>query len=361
MGAMTFVPSFLYSQLIYKPTYPTGDCSGQTIIVTGSNVGLGFEAAKHFVRLGANKVILAVRTESKGEDAKATIIESLKVDTSRVEVWKLDMSSTASVKAFSERVNHLGRLDAIVENAGVMTNDWKMIEGNESTIMVNLIGTILLALLVLPKLRESGIKFKTENKLVLVGSDLHLLARFSERSIKGKSIFEALRSEEASNMSDRYVKIVHHITELLLALLMVPWYRYMTSKLLLLFACRSMAEKNPVSPSSPVVINYCNPGMCHSEIDRDNRGKLSALAVNTATSIFARTTEVGGRTYVDAVVTSGQESHGEFVNNCAPAKYVTRMKYCNPKCAPADICASDHRLLPKAKKAGNFKNIVGMN
>ena len=48
-------------QLFHRPEYPTADFSGKTIIVTGSNVGLGKEAVKHFVRLGAKKVIMAVR------------------------------------------------------------------------------------------------------------------------------------------------------------------------------------------------------------------------------------------------------------------------------------------------------------
>jgi NAD(P)-dependent dehydrogenase (short-subunit alcohol dehydrogenase family) len=201
---VSYVPGFLYQQLFYTPVYPTSDCSGQVIIVTGSNVGLGLDAAKHFVRLNAAKVILAVRTESKGEDAKKQIIDSLGADPSRAEVWKLDMSSNASVKAFADRVNRLDRLDAVVENAGVMTENWSMMEGEESHMKVNLISTFLLALLLLPKLRESGRKYRKEGKLVLVGSDLHLVAKFQEQNVKGKSLFEALNTESVSNISDRY-------------------------------------------------------------------------------------------------------------------------------------------------------------
>lgn len=38
---------FLYSQLCVTPEYPVQSFSGQTVIVTGSNVGLGLEAAHH--------------------------------------------------------------------------------------------------------------------------------------------------------------------------------------------------------------------------------------------------------------------------------------------------------------------------
>ena len=203
-NAASFVGGFFYQQLIYTPKFPKADLTGQTIIVTGSNVGLGLDAAQHFVRLNAAKVILAVRTESKGEDAKRTIINALGADSSRVEVWKLDMSSDQSVKNFADRVNQLDRLDAVVENAGVMSTEWKMLEGDESHIKVNVNSTVLLALLVLPKLRESGRKYKREGHLVLVGSDLHLMAKFKERNVKDKTLFEALNSEQDSDISDRY-------------------------------------------------------------------------------------------------------------------------------------------------------------
>lgn len=40
-----------------KLPYPDVDCTGRTIVVVGANIGLGKEAARHFVRLNASKVI----------------------------------------------------------------------------------------------------------------------------------------------------------------------------------------------------------------------------------------------------------------------------------------------------------------
>jgi len=111
---MGFFLTFLKSQLFAKLPYPTADFSGQTIIITGSNTGLGLEAARHIVRLGAAKVILAVRTISKGEAAAKDIIESTKVKENVIEVWQVDLSSYESVKAFGARVQTLERLDGVV-------------------------------------------------------------------------------------------------------------------------------------------------------------------------------------------------------------------------------------------------------
>jgi len=67
--------------------YPSSNWEGKTVVVTGANVGLGLEAGRHFVRLGAGKVILAVRSLDKGKRAQNSIEDS----TARnhgVEVWQ---------------------------------------------------------------------------------------------------------------------------------------------------------------------------------------------------------------------------------------------------------------------------------
>nr|POF15594.1 short chain dehydrogenase sol3 [Quercus suber] len=112
---------------------PLGRCSGKTVIVTGANTGLGKEAVRHFVGLGAAKVIIACRSTSKGEDAKRDIETSTK-RTGVIEVWELDLADYASVQAFAKRVQGLERVDAVLENAGISTTQYKFVGGNESTI-----------------------------------------------------------------------------------------------------------------------------------------------------------------------------------------------------------------------------------
>src|SRR5271154_1508588 len=116
---MGFVTQLLYSQFLFTPPYPTHDFSGQTVIVTGSNVGLGFEAARHFARLNCAKLILAVRNTSKGEAAKESILTTTKRTDDCIEVWPLDLLSHESVKAFAKRAQSLERIDVLLENAGI--------------------------------------------------------------------------------------------------------------------------------------------------------------------------------------------------------------------------------------------------
>ncbi|KAG9952900.1 NAD(P)-binding protein, partial [Aureobasidium melanogenum] len=286
--------NFLYSQLFVTPQYPEQSCKGQVFIVTGANVGLGFEASRHLVRLGAEKVILACRNLEKGEAA----VKDIEKSTKRIgvaEVWLLDLSSFESVKEFAKKVDTLPRIDAIVENAGINTKEFKLFESNESTITVNVISTFLLALLVLPALKRSSQKHNIQPTLTIVASEVHHWTNLPERN-KGDSIFDALATPELSEMRERYE----------------------VSKLMDVFCTRALVEKT--SPSYPVTINTMNPGFCYSELSREYNG----FAFRLLYKLLARTTEVGSRTLVAAALAS-HDTHGQYMSDCMveePAKFV---------------------------------------
>ncbi|KAI4724983.1 NAD(P)-binding protein [Aureobasidium sp. EXF-10728] len=290
----TSILTFLYSQFFITPKYPDQSCKGQVYIVTGANVGLGREAARHLVRLGADKVILACRNLEKGEAAVKDIEQSTK-RTGVAEVWSLDLSSFESVKEFAKRVDTLPRIDAIIENAGISTTNFKVFEGQESTITVNVISTFLLALLVLPALKRSSQKHNIQPRLTIVASEVHHWTDLPERN-KGNSIFDALATPELSEMGQRYP----------------------VSKLMDVFCTRALAEKT--TSSYPVTINTMNPGFCYSELSRETNGLVFQLMYK----LLARTTEVGSRTLVAAALAS-HDTHGQYMSNSLvepPSKFV---------------------------------------
>lgn len=197
---MAFLLDFLYSQLFVSLPHPQGDFTGKTVIVTGSNVGLGLEAARHFTRQNAEKVILGVRNLEKGEAAKRSIEETTG-RTGAVEVWQLDLSSYESVKQFVRRAEGLKRLDVVVENAGIATDKYVLAEDNESTITVNVVSTFLLSLMILPKLRHTATQFNITPHLVIVSSEVHSFTSFPEKS--SPNILKTLNGKETANMKDR--------------------------------------------------------------------------------------------------------------------------------------------------------------
>ena len=288
MPGLEYIPHFLHSQWLVKPGYPSRSFAGQTVIVTGSNQGLGLEAARHIVRLGAEKVILAVRSIDKGNAAKREIEQS----TGRpgvVQVWSLDLQSYDGVKKFAARTTQeLTRLDVLLENAGISTSKWTLAENQESTITTNVISTFLLALLLLPKLKESAQEFGIKPHLVIVSSEVHYFSGLPHRKEKYGPIFETLAKKSQFKAGDSYF----------------------TSKLLVVLIIRQIVEEE-AKFGYPVIINNINPGLCRTGLARD-----AGWAQYIAFTVFhARSTELGSRTLVDAA-SFGSESHGQYLSDC---------------------------------------------
>jgi len=60
---------FLREQLCGMPPMVEADLTNKTVIVVGANAGIGFEAAKHFANMNPGRLILACRSQQKGEAA----------------------------------------------------------------------------------------------------------------------------------------------------------------------------------------------------------------------------------------------------------------------------------------------------
>lgn len=166
-----FVAKFAKDQHEHLPFVPTQeDCKGRTFVVTGANTGLGFECAKHLVALSAGKVILAVRSLEKGNEAKARIEADTGIQ-GVAEIWTVDLGSYESVKGFVKKLSTLERLDVMIENASVAMVDETFEEGLETSLTVNVVSTFLMATLILSKLQETGKKFGGLPHLVIVGSN----------------------------------------------------------------------------------------------------------------------------------------------------------------------------------------------
>jgi NAD(P)-dependent dehydrogenase (short-subunit alcohol dehydrogenase family) len=181
-----------------------GDAAGKTYIVTGANVGLGLETAKHLVSSSAARVILAVRNTEAGKRAKSEIERETGIK-GVAHVWQLDLSSYASVKAFAAKANkELDRLDVLVNNAAVAIDQFELSEGLELSVKVNVASTFLLGALLFPKLIESGKVYGFKPRLVFVVSALGLTAKDDLHNLKNdKSILQSLSDPKQAKMSTR--------------------------------------------------------------------------------------------------------------------------------------------------------------
>ncbi|KAK2759647.1 short-chain dehydrogenase reductase family [Colletotrichum kahawae] len=287
---------FMRSQFKKLP-YPSEDCGGRTIIVTGSNVGLGLEAARHFVRLNAGKVILAVRSTDKGEAAK-TDIELTTGRRDVLEVWPLDQASFDSVKEFAARADKLPRLDYVVLNASIATSKRTEAEGWESQVTVNVLSTFLLGLKLLPVLRRTGTTFNVTPKIVITASDASQMAKFHERN--DEDVYKALNVNKSLND------------------------RYNTTKLMQIIIARQMAIAADASGKGKVQVTTLNPGLCATALFRNVPFPLT-MVVKVGLKLFARSAEVGSRTIM-AGAFAGEEAHGRYMSDCIVVKFPKLMQ-----------------------------------
>lgn len=107
------------------PPPPVGtSLAGKTIIVTGGNSGIGHETARQYLTLGASRVIITVRSDTKGQQA----ISALRADpavkaanpSAEIEAFQLDLSEYKSALGFCQKVKEeVPELDILLCNAGL--------------------------------------------------------------------------------------------------------------------------------------------------------------------------------------------------------------------------------------------------
>ncbi len=81
------------------------------VFVSGSSTGLGLMAGRLLVEQG-HEVILHARDRARAEDAGKALPRAAAVVTG-------DLSRIAGMRSVAEQVNQLGRMDAVIHNAGV--------------------------------------------------------------------------------------------------------------------------------------------------------------------------------------------------------------------------------------------------
>jgi NAD(P)-dependent dehydrogenase (short-subunit alcohol dehydrogenase family) len=143
----------------------------KTIMVTGANAGIGFETASALAARGAT-VVLACRDTGRGATAAARITAA--VPDAAVAVVPLDLASLDSVgQAAAEVLARFGRLDVLINNAGLMMPPRGLTaDGFELQIGTNHLGHFALTGLLLGRLLATP-----GSRVVTVSSSAHRQGR----------------------------------------------------------------------------------------------------------------------------------------------------------------------------------------
>ena len=235
---------------------------GKTFVVTGSNSGIGLQAARVLARRGA-AVVLACRSEDKAQQAVDLIRTEL--PEASVKRMKLDLASLASIRAFATRFGEEhAQLDALVNNAGMMAIPRALTaDGFEMQLGTNHLGHFALTGLLLAQLQARGAA-----RVVNVASQAHRL---------GTMRFDDLMGER------RYEK----------------WAAYGQSKLAnLLFTFeldRRLAARTPSGPRVEALA--CHPGYSATELQGKGpaleKSRIGAAVMDLGNRLLAQPAERG--------------------------------------------------------------------
>ncbi|MBW8783581.1 MAG: SDR family NAD(P)-dependent oxidoreductase [Novosphingobium sp.] len=214
------------------------DQSGRTILVTGANTGLGFEAAKVLAARGA-RVLLGCRDKGKAEAAMRAI--SGAAPGADLAFLPLDQADLASVRRAAELAGREPRLDVLLNNAGVMTPPlMRTADGFELQFGVNHLGTFALTSLLLPKLAEAPAA-----RVVVTSSVAHK---------RGRIDWDDLNAEHGYRRGDSYCQSK-------------------LANLLFLFEL----DRRLRAAGAPVMAVGCHPGVAMTELMRHVPGPVRAL------------------------------------------------------------------------------------
>lgn len=283
-------------QPVIPPTPPSVNLAGKSIVVTGANSGLGLEAVRQFILLGAKTIVLAVRSLSKGEEAVSYLWNHPSVQPvnpkPELKVMQLDLDDYQSVVRFADNVKKdPGTLDILLLNGGVnIMNFQQSVSGHERVMQVNFLSNALLALELLPLLQQTSTKTGSPARLSWVGSVGQKLNSITKKPIPlDSSVLEYFDDKS------KYASML----------------RYSDTKLLVSMFVQSLANK--VSSDKLVVNNLC-PGMVLTNFDSYLPLWLKTIMA-VVRRLRARSVEEGSRTLIYASTVAGPDSHGEFLSS----------------------------------------------
>ncbi|XP_044501923.1 11-beta-hydroxysteroid dehydrogenase A-like isoform X4 [Mangifera indica] len=194
-------PYFAFKCLRYvKRSICNENVAGKVVLITGASSGIGEYLAYEYGRRGACLALVARREDRLNEVA----IKASELGSPDVIVIRADVSKVEDSKRFiDETVNHFGRLDHLVNNAGItkisMFEDANSISDFHSIMNVNFWGSLNATHLAVPHLRKS------KGKIVVISSiagwfPTPRLSFYNASKAAVTSLFDTLRTEFGSDI-----------------------------------------------------------------------------------------------------------------------------------------------------------------
>ena len=256
------------------------DLSGQVMLVTGCNAGLGYETMRVLALRGAH-VIGTGRTIEKAQAA----CDSVQGKTTPL---ALELSDFQSVVDCAAAVKQLGiKLDALILNAGMnsMVGDIKLVNGIEQMFVVNFLGHFVLVNHLLPMMLAAE-----HGRIVHVASQSGYLrapeAGIDFDNLRGEGDYDAMNAYGRSKLANA------------------------------LFSLQLAKHLEGTGVSS----NALHPGLVNTSIVRSGP-EIVRKAIKFLASTIAKTPQQGAATQVYVATNSLVDNvNGAFYLDCNPVK-----------------------------------------
>lgn len=300
------------------PTPVETNLSGKTVIITGGNAGLGYEAARQYLTLGANRLILACRSIPKGEEAAASLRADPTVKKSNpsasIEVFELDLDDYQSGLRFSNKVKQeVKELDILLNNGGQVALGYKKSKsGHEQNMQGKgnkIHGRTLVAMLI--NLLANQVNCYTH---LLISIELFPLLRSTAalRGLPSRITFTGPATQITQNTLTKKPilpgsTILGHFDD---EANYNKYFRYADTKTVVNAYVRHLAT---LAPSEVIVNNPC-PGLVQTGFDK-NLPFYLRLPMVLVRRAMGRTVEEGARTLVYASAVAGPEANGKFLQH----------------------------------------------
>ena len=123
----------------------------KTVLVTGSNSGVGLKTIETSLFLGAN-VIMACRNMEKASNAKNDLLKDY--PEANIDIMQIDLSDFSSIDAFADAlISNKIDIDIFVNNAGTFHKRGVTKDGFENVIGTNYFGVYRLTEKIIPYLK----------------------------------------------------------------------------------------------------------------------------------------------------------------------------------------------------------------
>jgi NAD(P)-dependent dehydrogenase (short-subunit alcohol dehydrogenase family) len=233
---------------------------GRTVVVTGANSGIGFEATKAVASAGAH-VVMACRSTDRGGEAAEEIRGQY--PGASLTVRELDLADLDSVAAFADWFEtEFDALHVLANNAGVMAIPrGETADGFETQFGVNHLGHVALTGHLLGALRRTS----GETRVVTQSSGVHERGRVDFTDLQGTESYD-------------------------------EWDAYAQSKLAnVLFAYE--LDRRLRAANASVTSVACHPGWAATNLQfrgpEADGSRLRLLAMKAANAVFAQSAERG--------------------------------------------------------------------